>query len=666
MINFQLTILLLQMTRIISVLFLFFLSNLSFSQSADIRKLEELKNKIRQATYYDSEAVFRLGKECISLARKLNKENEVGLVYQYYGNFSYYSNNIEDAKKYYKKSIDIANKTKDQKLKNSTEIRLVFIALDSDVLKAETGFRKLLAEAKRKGFVENQIEIYNGLGIMYEMRLQDDKAVESYLLGLRISERYHKNYSTSYLLNNLGLLKLENKQYDSAKADLERALLLATKSNETRLRFNILNNLGLANKKTGDLKASVQHYKQTVVDAKKIGFPTAIVTAYINLSSSYLDNNQVAEAAKAVDSALVMLNENMDHNFLISGQIIKGLVSVEQKRFEIAADCIAKAKKMLKNYQDPSLGTELLSLQAKLAEAQGNFQLAYQFEQQFHALSDSIREISSERELTRHQTIYGKERMEHALTSLNQKNKILKTESELKSVTTRFIVILFIGLVVLICGLIYIYSVRRSRKMKALFSQKLIEQIDDERSRISKDLHDDIGQSLAVVKSKLNLYSTGKITKIDGIDAEIGEILEQTRHLSHQLHPTALEKIGLERSLNALIEKAQDGTDLVCSFEFELDAEKLSLESNSQIYRIIQECIANTIKHAQATALKVSCLQGNNEVVIEYRDNGIGFSEANNKFGLGLLTMRERASIIGGKLEIKTGLNKGVLISISI
>jgi signal transduction histidine kinase len=169
-----------------------------------------------------------------------------------------------------------------------------------------------------------------------------------------------------------------------------------------------------------------------------------------------------------------------------------------------------------------------------------------------------------------------------------------------------------------------------------------------------------------VVKSKLNLFATGKITQLEGVDTEIGDILEQTRTLSHQLHPTALEKIGLERALHSILEKTQSGTDMLCNFDFDTDGKEIDLETSSQIYRIIQECISNTIKHAKASALKVSVERKNGELIIQYRDNGIGISDSQNKLGLGLLTIRERTAIIGGRLELKTGTNKGISLTITV
>ncbi|AEA44206.1 tetratricopeptide repeat-containing sensor histidine kinase [Fluviicola taffensis] len=655
------------MSKRLPLVFFFLLIIQSLAaQKADLKKLEDLKIKIKQATYYDSSTVFSLGEQFIQLAKKLHKENEIGYIYQYYGSFNYYSNNLKEAKRYYAKSISIGKKTKDYKLINSTKIRLNFLTLDHDILKADNGFKELLKDAKKGNYIENQLEIYNGIGIMYEARLMYDKATESYLKGLRISEKHREKFATGYLLNNLALLKLKAKKYNEAKKDLERALILATETQESRLRLNVLNNLGLVTHQIQDFKGSIIHYKQTVIEAKKIGFPAGIAAAYVNLSSSYLDNKQLNEASRNSDSALAIVQTYRDPMYLITSFIMRGMVSVEQKDFQTAERCIDSVEFYIQSYNDPYFQMELIALQSKLASAQGNFKLAYELERNYSSLSDSIREVSNENEQTRLQTIYGKERLENELSDSKQRNKFLQTKSELKSANYRFTFLVIFSIFLVILGAIYIYNVRKSRKIKSLFSQKLIEQIDEERSRISKDLHDDIGQSLAVVKSKLNLFSTGKITKIDGVDLEIGDILEQTRVLSHQLHPAALEKIGLETALNSLIEKTQSGTDMLCTFEYELNGTNFSIETSSQIYRIIQECISNTIKHAHASALKVTLERKNGELIIQYRDNGIGISDSQDKNGLGLLTIRERTAIIGGRLDLKTGNNKGISLTITI
>jgi len=215
--------------------------------------------------------------------------------------------------------------------------------------------------------------------------------------------------------------------------------------------------------------------------------------------------------------------------------------------------------------------------------------------------------------------------------------------------------------------LIYIRYVRLTRKQQQNFTVKLIENIDDERSRIAKDLHDDIGQSLSIIKSKLDLLNKGKINDVIGLDNEVGDVIDHTRNISHFLHPSMVQKLGLERSLVSLIEKTQVNTGIISSLEVECQLDLLSLEIQTQIYRILQECINNTIKHADASALKISIKKQAGEISVKYQDNGKGFDDSSKKSeGIGMLTIRERASTIQGKLVISALKGKGFTLSLTI
>src|SRR5574343_2115388 len=123
------------------------ISIFSFSQAELRKELDSLKKTIRQSTYYDSSSVFANGQRAITIAKKLNDPDEEALIYQYYGNFYYFSYNIKKSKLNYSKSIEIAQKHKNAKLINSTKIRLAFVLMDTDLLAAEKEFKKLLKEA---------------------------------------------------------------------------------------------------------------------------------------------------------------------------------------------------------------------------------------------------------------------------------------------------------------------------------------------------------------------------------------------------------------------------------------------------------------------------------------------------------------------------------------
>lgn len=646
--------------------FIFFSAFISYAQTDKVAEIERLKDEIQQATYYDSSTVFKLGKTCIELANKLNKPAEIGYIYQYYGSFYYFSNNEVKAKEFYQKSIQIAEENKDEELLLSTKIRLNFMLIETDLNAAEKEFLSLLKQAQQKKFVKNEIYIHNGLGIVYETMSMDDKATKSYINGLILAEKHNYKTEISILLNNIGLLKIYHKKYKSAKIDLEQALAIAKEKKQLRLQLNILNNLGLLSKKTKDIKGSISHYKQTVYEAKKIGFPVGIIVAYINLSSSYLENNQTLFAQKYADSASILAYRYKDITQIKNTLIIKGLIYLTTHKLDKGKSCIDSITLLQKtNYSDEHQ-SRLYDLLTTYYEQVKDYKQAYLYAVRRSEFNDSIVTIGNERELNRLQEIFEKDRMQSELTTLNQQNKILQTNAQLKQVNLRFYLLIAGSFFVGVLLVFYIFHIRKSRRLKSQFSQDLIEQIDQERSRISNDLHDDIGQSLAIVKSKLNLFQTKKINTIDHLDVEIGEILEKTRTLSHQLHPSALEKIGLEKALSYLLNKTQQATDLVCSMDYHSPTMQLTPFQNAQIYRVIQECIQNTVKHAHATALKVRIEQSGNHLIIEYRDNGIGIKQQDIQKGIGFLTIRERCEIINAKFELKTGKNKGIILKLTL
>lgn len=628
--------------------------------------LELLKKEIRQATLYDSSAVFSKGAKAIYLAKKYGSFYDEGLIYQYYGNFYYYSSNYPQARKYYAKAIQIARDHKDVQLENATRVRMAFMLTEVDEIAGENEFKRLLKEAKAANLIENQIEIYNGLGILYEGRMMDDQAVSYYLKGLKLAEKHKKDYFTSFLLNNLGLLKYENQQFHSAREDLERGLVLAKQQQEWRLVGNLLNNLGLVDRELKDYASSVKLYKETVKLTKRLGFPFGISAAYINLGDAYKLNGQFKEAMACEDSAISLLKSFDNLEYLQVAYMAKALIAVDMKNAGKATMFADSAAYFLKKQPVASNQIDLINVRSKIAELKGDYRLAYELNEDFHAQKDSLNNITNQDKLAELQAVYGKERMENALAEEQNKNKLLAQQKELDEANWRLLFLILAGGFVTVLGVLYIRNVNNLRKQQKAFSQGLIQQVDAERSRISKDLHDDIGQLLSVIKSKVNMFQTGRLANLEGLENEIGEVINHTRTISHELHPSSLEKLGLKTSLNSLLEKTQVATDLVCSSEISDEWKSFSMMAQTQLFRIFQECVSNTIKYAHASALKIVIAKTEDGFLVEYRDNGIGFDPDLKSLGLGWLTIRERVHQMGGKMELNTAKGKGVHLIIKL
>jgi signal transduction histidine kinase len=227
-----------------------------------------------------------------------------------------------------------------------------------------------------------------------------------------------------------------------------------------------------------------------------------------------------------------------------------------------------------------------------------------------------------------------------------------------------------LSLSVILLTAIYFYASynKKTRLNQQRFSQQLIHDIEEERNRIAKDLHDDIGQSLSAIKSKLNLIHQNEMdsSQLSGVETEVGKVIEQTRDISRKLYPAYLEKIGLTRSVARLMEGVQESSDIVCSFEIEPEIDELPINILTHIYRIIQECVNNTMKHAEASALKVTVLKNDGQFQLIYQDNGKGISKSENKLsGIGFMSLKERSRIIRGDLNISDNSGRGFRLIIN-
>jgi two-component system NarL family sensor kinase len=639
--------------RLLLCVILLFASGLhSNAQDRSLKeKLEKLKKDIRQSTYYDSSTVFKKGQEAIELARKNNLPSEEATIYQFYGNFYYFSYNVEKAKANYSKSIEIARKAGNLELVNSTKIRLAFIESAGDVVKAEKKFKELLVEAEKNNFLVNQIEIFNGLGNLYSDRMIRDTAMNYYLKGLKLAEKENRKYHQAMMLNNIGLLKFSDKKISEAAKDFERAVKLITNMNEDRLMLNLNNNLGLVFKELKDYNSSIQYYQNTLLNARKLGFPQAVSVAYLNLSDSYLKNKDFTTSEIYADSAINRLRELKEMNFLGMGYLIKSNIHLDQQHLVEANIYADSLKYFASYYSSPNNMLEYYKLKSDIKKKEGDFKNAMFFLDKYYQIKDSLEEITYDDKLAELQVIYGKEKADADLENEKNKNSLLSKENELKRTRMNLIIIISVFLILVVSSILYIRYMRIVRNQKEYFTQKLIENTDNERSRISKDLHDDIGQSLSIIKSKINMFNSGKIQDLEGLDKEVGEVIEQTRAISHQLHPSAVAKMGLERSIVSLLERTQSNTGIVCSISVKKDVEAIDNEVKTQVYRIIQECINNTIKHANATALKVSLSQHSDTITMTYQDNGRGMSDEKKNSGIGMLTIKERAAAIKGKIH---------------
>jgi signal transduction histidine kinase/DNA-binding response OmpR family regulator len=214
-------------------------------------------------------------------------------------------------------------------------------------------------------------------------------------------------------------------------------------------------------------------------------------------------------------------------------------------------------------------------------------------------------------------------------------------------------------------------------RLRHLTSQILTAQ-EAERRRLALDLHDDLGQSMTVLKMELRAIQR-KATPESSETREslehalnfINEIIEKIRRLSRNLRPTILEDLGLTRALNHLFEEFSR-QDIQVTMDLDDIQELFSQEAQLIIYRIFQESFSNITKYAQASHVSLIIKRQDQGVTFQMEDNGRGFdhqkviNEDITKRGLGLTAMDERARMLGGSLNIWSQAGQGTKITLVI
>jgi signal transduction histidine kinase len=206
---------------------------------------------------------------------------------------------------------------------------------------------------------------------------------------------------------------------------------------------------------------------------------------------------------------------------------------------------------------------------------------------------------------------------------------------------------------------------------------RLITAQDAERTRIARDLHDDVSQQVAGVSIAVSGLKQRLVEDHSGGDLqqELANLQQQTlalarnvRHLSHDLHPTVLRHLGLVKALMSYCDELEraHGVAMKCSSEGEVAS--VSPDAALCVYRIAQEALRNVIAHAGASRVDVRLLQTGDHVEITIADNGRGFdiSSAETRKGLGLISITERAKLAEGTIAITSGVNEGTRIQAKI
>jgi signal transduction histidine kinase len=278
--------------------------------------------------------------------------------------------------------------------------------------------------------------------------------------------------------------------------------------------------------------------------------------------------------------------------------------------------------------------------------------------QRFVTIRDSIYNLGNAKKAITAEVNFEYEK-KAALRKAEHEKKIvaLEAQNQIHKNTRNYVVIISILVLVLLSvGFIYFNS-KNNLKMQEAFSHQLIQSQEEERKRISRELHDSVGQNVLFLKNQLIKRNDETLL------GSVNETLEEIRSISKDLYPNQLEKYGLIAAIDGLAEKTKEATGIFVSHDLEAVKDGLSSEKQISIYRIIQECISNAMKHAAPTALRITAEKNDENVQLVVQDNGRGFDKLELKRkaqkSFGILNIEERVKLIHGTSELETSPGNG-------
>lgn len=631
---------------IIQCVFLF--SNAYSNYDPEIKKLIK---KVKEASYIDTVKLFKVGDEVIKKIRQTEFKSAEAEVYIFYANYYYYSREIDRAKYYLNKAQQTAVKYNDEELELFAKARLLFLDYEDGNKDNIEILESILKYCNNNGYHKAEVELLNLLGNIYEQGNESNRAAKYYLEGISIAEKYGYSEYPAKFKNNLALLKLYTGALDDALSDFQSGLESAKKHGENRLIDHIRINIAVTYFEKKEIDKAIKLYIEVINDLRKNDIPRELSSTFINLASSLFSVNKTELGKAYIDSAINVLEfHNLEHE-LTSAYLVKADYLLSIKKYNELIEVLNRIKKLTSKTRKLSDLSAYYLLQYRFQQAKNNSKSALENYLLHIKIRDSLDAIRNGKLIKELQLKYNVQEKEIELEKERSKTLELEKQNQEERFIRWFLISSSIVVIVLV---IVFFAFRYSNKLREKqeqFSLQLIDKIEEERKRISQDLHDDIGQSLSIVKSRISkIKGQSEIDEV-GIENEVGRVIEQTRQISHNLYPSYLEKIGLVRSVARLVEKIQHATHIECSFDITEIIDELPLQTKTHLYRIIQECVNNTVKHAGATALKITIEQSGKGFQLIYQDNGKGLSNE-DKQGLGILSISERAKIINAVVEI--------------
>ncbi len=506
------------------------------------------------------------------------------------------------------------------------------------------------------------------IGNIYTTQGKYNSAIDRYLEALRIIEKSgnKKLLTVNYVC--LGITYYYLKQYENSLQFYQKALAIYDEQKEKQASAYCYNTMGIIYKETGNTAKALDCFLRTDAIAREEKDSSILSHNLGNLGELYGMTGRREKAIASLEEGIRLTRRFEDFKGLGENLVLLGNVQVKFAQYEKAIATYNETLSLAGKVGVPDMAKNSYLGLSEAYSAMKNFKMAADNHKAFARLKDSLFNVTSSMQIADMQTRYETEKKEQENVILSKENNIQSMQIEKQRNQRNFLIVGFI--LVFLLGVL-IYSSTRLKHQNKLLAEKelrtraVFQAQEKEKMHLSKELHDGLGPLLSLIK--LNASSVKAVPENEKLLADIKELtnesIKEVRGISHALMPSLLQKQGLQAALTDFFSQVEQTGTLKVKFDHNV-SHPFASETEVHIYRIVQEAVNNTIKHAGATEVAVSISQKNSGIELLIADNGKGFDLSNNSNGNGLNNIYSRVDFLKGTISMEN--KKGTTIKIQI
>ena len=516
------------------------------------------------------------------------------------------------------------------------------------------------------------------LGQVHQIMGKYDDAIKYLVKASRLNDHLGNKRIGAFLFSEIGNVYVRMNDWNKALKYQQKALNIYKETDNQTGISTVSNTIGIVYQEQKLLDSAFYYFNVSLGIKKQKGDQYGWVVTKDNICDLLTNKDKTMEALACYEE-LIPIEEQLDSQKDLARSLInRGMAYLKLKSYQKGIKTATKGLEIAKNKNNLNLIKRGHHTLEQLYEKDRQYAQALFHEKQTKIYSDSLVNETKTKQISDLEIAYETEKKEKKIQI--QQLELANQQQQIRWQRTLTGGII-IGLLSLFGGLFWYFQQKqkqRRQQAQVIHQENLlkatVESVEAERKRISKDLHDGIGQQLTGLKMgwqqlsdtwKKQAPEQNKI--LERLTENLNNVSNEVRHISHQMMPATLRELGLESALRDMLQKSF--TDAKITYEFESHNTNKRFPENIEIglYRIAQELVNNILKHSNAKHVSIELFTTKSHLVLIIEDDGKGFNPSRIKeIGNGINNINSRAKSVNGNVSFEERQESGVSATIRV